>query len=129
MPTEFEELKLIPMPLDNNFNDPSPDESDGAESPIGDPSASIDDNLEGKESSGPNTRSQSHVFPLRAEDGTVEMNNEVHSTFSSSPVRSMLTTIAVAAVLNQNRISTAAPSKSRQLLNQILNRQRTGDNL
>lgn len=129
MPTEFEELELKPMPLDHNFNGPTLDEIDGVDAPNDDQSSSNDVNLDGSENIAPDTNPQALVVPLRVENGTVESNNEVYSTFSSSPVRAMLTTIAVAAVLNKNPVSAVPPSKSRQLLNRLLNRQRKGDNL
>ena len=129
MPTELEELELKPMPLDHNFNGPTLDEIDGVDAPNDDQSSSNDVNLDGSENIAPDTNPQALVVPLRVENGTVESNNEVYSTFSSSPVRAMLTTIAVAAVLNKNPVSAVPPSKSRQLLNRLLNRQRKGDNL
>ncbi|MEZ6034687.1 MAG: hypothetical protein R3C17_16455 [Planctomycetaceae bacterium] len=130
MPKVFEELHLSPMPLDDNLN-PSATESSEISAPAVDGTSSDTDNQpQNRESTPPEASgdeangSQSLLIPSNDAHKKVSIDEEADVTVSSTLNHSVLMSVAVASVLNQPRPGSAAPSKSRQLLNRILNRQR-----
>ena len=123
MPSVFEELQLRPMPLDDNLNIQSPETPEGPAAPSDEQSSEKEGQPQDGNKSRPEADRQSLVIPLYPDGGALKTDAEPDATVSSTMGRSILTSVAVAAVLNQSRTASFVPSKSRQLLNRILNRQ------
>ena len=121
--TDFKELKLLPMPLDENFNDESSPTPEGSNPPIDLQIPDADSPQKDGDTNRPSTNGQSRLVPADSEHETTESDDVPTVTASSLTSRSILTSVAVAAVLNRSRVTSIAPSKSRQLLSRMLNRQ------
>ena len=124
MPTEFEELKLVPMDLDGDLNIQSSPAPAGTAVPTDEPgSGTISPPGDGDHKRS-ETDGQSRMMPSNSDAGAFDSDSDQDVTVSSTTSHSLLTSVALAAVLSKSRTTSIAPSKSRRLLNRILNRQR-----
>ncbi len=123
MPEIFEDLHLSPMPLDDNLNSPANGTQEGSVPPLDVPSPSAENQQSGDDRQ-PAADGQSRFIPSNHKGDELESSAETDMPVSSTVNHSVLVSVAVASVLNRSRTVSIAPSKSRQLLNRILNRQR-----
>jgi hypothetical protein len=124
MPDVFEDLRLSPMPLDDNLNTPEPGAAKASEPVIDRPSSESDNQPQDGDRKLPEAEGQSLSIPSIREGDDSKSEAEADVTVSSTMNQSILLSVAVSSVLNQSCVASVAPSKSRQLLNRILNRQR-----
>ncbi|RLT09960.1 MAG: hypothetical protein DWI22_04470, partial [Planctomycetota bacterium] len=123
MPEVFEDLKLLPIPLDGNLNDPSTPIPEDSAAPIDDQSLDTESQPQDEDNNHLSADGQSQFIPSDTERGDTESDDYPTVTGASGAGRSILISVVVAAVLNKSRVTSIAPSKSRLLLNRILNRQ------
>ena len=123
MPEAFEELQLLPLPLDDNLNDQSSPTPEGSAAPIDGQIPETESLQKDADNNRPNSDGQSRILPGASGRETTESDDEPTVSATSATSRSILTSVAVAAVLNKSRVNSIGPSKSRQLLSRMLNRQ------
>ena len=127
MPEIFEELKLVPMDIDGDANTQkpgTPGNSDGSPVPTDNPASGTNTEPNDGDDKTPAADGQSRFVPSHSGGGTLKSHPDYEETVSSTTSYSVLTSVAVGAVLNKSRTASMVPSKSRQMLNRILNRQR-----
>ena len=103
MPEVFEDLKLLPIPLDGNLNDPSTPIPEDSAAPIDDQSLDTESQPQDEDNNHLSADGQSQFIPSDTERGDTESDDYPTVTGASGAGRSILISVVVAAVLNKSR--------------------------